>query len=540
MRDGRASRQRGDATDKRQRQLGRGYDPLVRAVERLPAKVHTKLLIAFVGTSVLLVAVGLLGLRVLGQSNDRVSSVGPLQERAVAYAQLQSDATHIRLLLAENPGAPFRHVWPGGPPTQGTKAVGVDLAIVNSVARIPPATAPDRLGFVPPPEDGSILGQIRRRAIRLSAVMPGIVEFDRHAQPDGETSQLRPRAEQLASDLAQLADVLSNRTRAQLDELIAGNASAYDRSRDLFISVAGVAIVLALVLGFVLSWSVIGPIQRIDARLAKISSGDFSGHVDVENRDELGALAANVNRMNDELRRLYSELEETSRHKSEFLANMSHELRTPLNAILGFSQVLRERMFGDINEKQEEYLDDILASGHHLLSLINDVLDLSKVEAGQVALERAPFSLRDALEQGVVVVREQASNDGVTIALSADPNADVVEGDARRIQQVIFNLLSNAVKFTPVGGSVDVTTARANGEVRVEVADTGPGIAPEERERLFDEFQQGDAGVAQREGTGLGLALSKRLIELHGGRIWVESELGAGSTFTFTLPVGSA
>jgi signal transduction histidine kinase len=371
-------------------------------------------------------------------------------------------------------------------------------------------------------------------------VMPGVVRFDRRAQMGDESAPRRPRAEQLAADLAQLASTLSTRTTAQFDELIARNQRAYEHSRDLFIGVAGAAIVLALVLGFVLSWSVIGPIQRIDARLAKISSGDFSGHVDVENRDELGALAANVNRMNDELRRLYSELEETSRHKSEFLANMSHELRTPLNAILGFAQVLRERMFGDINEKQAEYLDDILASGNHLLSLINDVLDLSKVEAGQVALERAPFSLRDVLEQGVVVVREQASNDGVTIALTADPEADVVEGDARRIQQVIFNLLSNAVKFTPVGGSIDVTTARANGEVRVEVADTGPGIAPEERERLFDEFQQGDAGVAQREGTGLGLALSKRLIELHGGRIWVESELGAGSTFTFTLPVGSA
>ena len=529
-----------DAARKKQGQLGRGYDPLVRAVGRMPAKVHTKLLIAFVGTSALLVAVGLLGLRVLGQSNDRVSSVGPLQERAVAYAKLQRDGQNIRLLLAENPAPPFRAVWPGGPKPQGIEAAGVDKAIMNAVDRIRAATSPYQLGIVPPPEDEGILEQIRTTAIELNRVMPEVMRSDRGAEMSEESSPRRLKAEGLSADLAQLASTLSTRTTAQFDELIARNQSAYERSRDLFIGVAGAAIVLALVLGFVLSWSVIGPIQRIDARLAKISSGDFSGHVDVDNRDELGALAANVNRMNDELRRLYTELEETSRHKSEFLANMSHELRTPLNAILGFAQVLRERMFGDINEKQAEYLDDILASGNHLLSLINDVLDLSKVEAGQVALERAPFSLRDALEQGVVVVREQASNDGVTIALTADPEADVVEGDARRIQQVIFNLLSNAVKFTPVGGSVDVTTARANGEVRVEVADTGPGIAPEERERLFDEFQQGDAGVAQGEGTGLGLALSKRLIELHGGRIWVESELGAGSTFMFTLPAGSA
>ena len=291
------------------------------------------------------------------------------------------------------------------------------------------------------------------------------------------------------------------------------------------------AIVLALLLGFVLAWSVIGPIQRIDARLAGIASGDFSGHVDVENRDELGGLAANVNRMNDELRRLYSELEETSRHKSEFLASMSHELRTPLNAIIGFSEVLREEMFGPVNEKQAEYLDDIISSGNHLLSLINDVLDLSKVEAGQVELEVGPFSLREALERGVVMVREQATEEGVQVELSAGPEVDVVEGDERRIKQVIFNLLSNAVKFTPAGGEVDVSAMRVNGEVRVSVADTGPGIAPGDHERIFEEFQQTDMGLEHGEGTGLGLALSKRLVELHGGRIWLESELGKGSTF---------
>jgi signal transduction histidine kinase len=196
-------------------------------------------------------------------------------------------------------------------------------------------------------------------------------------------------------------------------------------------------------------------------------------------------------------------------------------------------------MFGPVNEKQAEYLEDILASGRHLLSLINDVLDLSKIEAGQVQLASGPFSLREALERGAVVVRERANIERVRIDVTADPAADVVEGDARRIQQVIFNLLSNAVKFTPPGGAVDVTTARVNGEVWVSVSDTGPGIAPEDHERLFDEFQQTEAGIAQREGTGLGLALSKRFVELHGGRIWVESELGRGSTFVFALPARS-
>jgi signal transduction histidine kinase len=197
-------------------------------------------------------------------------------------------------------------------------------------------------------------------------------------------------------------------------------------------------------------------------------------------------------------------------------------------------------MVGPVNEKQAEYLDDIISSGNHLLSLINDVLDLSKVEAGQVELEVHPFSLREALERGVVMVRERATEDGVRVAFAADPEVDVVDGDERRIKQVIFNLLSNAVKFTPAGGAVEVRAAQANGEVRISVADTGPGLAPAEQERIFEEFQQAEAGVELREGTGLGLALSKRLVELHGGRIWVESELGRGSTFVFTLPAGSA
>jgi signal transduction histidine kinase len=197
-------------------------------------------------------------------------------------------------------------------------------------------------------------------------------------------------------------------------------------------------------------------------------------------------------------------------------------------------------MFGEINEKQQEYLEDILSSGNHLLSLINDVLDLSKVEAGQVELEINPFSLSEALERGVVMVRERAMTDGVQLVLELDPAAELVEGDERRIRQVIFNLLSNAVKFTPSGGRVELKSARLDGEVQVSVIDTGPGIATEDQERIFEEFQQTEAGAGQHEGTGLGLALSKRLVELHGGRIWVDSEPGNGSAFVFTLPTRRA
>jgi signal transduction histidine kinase len=518
--------------------LSRGDNPVVRAVGRLPLKVHIKLLIAFVGTAVLLVTVGLIGQRVLGQSNDRVASLGELQKRAVAYSTLQSDATHVRLLLAENVGAEFYKVNPKTSPPGGTSAVAVDLAVASALARIGPATRVDALRFEPPAEDEAVLRRIRLKSDRLAAVMRQIIHLDAGATSNEDP--LRYKAEQLAIDLNQLATVLANATTAKTDDLIARNASAYERSRNVFIGVAAGAIAFALLLGLLLSWSLVGPIQRIDARLAAIASGDFSRHVDVPNRDELGALGANVNRMNDELNRLYRELETASLHKSEFLANMSHELRTPLNSILGFSQVLRERMFGELNAKQEEYLDDIISSGHHLLSLINDVLDLSKVEAGHIELEVEPFSLREALERGVVMVRERATMDGVHVTFTADPEVDVVEGDERRIKQVIFNLLSNAVKFTPTGGNVDVSAAQVDGELRVAVADSGPGLAPEDHERIFEEFQQADAGVELGEGTGLGLTLSKRLVELHGGRIWVDSELGQGSTFVFTLPARSS
>ncbi len=304
------------------------------------------------------------------------------------------------------------------------------------------------------------------------------------------------------------------------------------------------------------------PVKQMRTAAARIGAGAYDERIELRRRDELGGLADELNGMaaslqasvqsleqkveerTRELQQALAELSQkgrqleiASKHKSEFLANMSHELRTPLNAIIGFSQVLRQRLFGPINEKQEEYLDDILSSGNDLLSLINDVLDLSKVEAGQVELEVATFSLREALERGVVMVREPAVNKGVRLSLALAPDVDLVDGDERRLRQVVYNLLSNAVKFTPGGGCIDVASSRVNGEVQVSVTDTGPGIAPEDHERIFEEFQQTDVGVDQREGTGLGLALSKRLVELHGGRIWVESEPGHGSRFVFTLPV---
>ena len=243
--------------------------------------------------------------------------------------------------------------------------------------------------------------------------------------------------------------------------------------------------------------------------------------------------------------RLFREIEDKSRqieaanrHKSEFLANMSHELRTPLNAIIGFSEVLGERLFGELNEKQAEYTDDILSSGRHLLSLINEILDLSKVEAGRMELELATFDLPLAIDNARTFVRERATKHGINLDVTVDERLGDFVGDERKIKQILLNLLSNAVKFTPEGGRIGIKARQADGSVEISVSDTGIGIAPEDQPKIFEEFRQVGSDYAHKvEGTGLGLTLAKKFVELHGGKIWVESEVGKGSRFIFTLPI---
>ncbi|OGT80519.1 MAG: hypothetical protein A3H91_12430 [Gammaproteobacteria bacterium RIFCSPLOWO2_02_FULL_61_13] len=242
--------------------------------------------------------------------------------------------------------------------------------------------------------------------------------------------------------------------------------------------------------------------------------------------------------------RLFNEIQEKSRqlevankHKSEFLANMSHELRTPLNAIIGFSEVLAEKMFGEVNDKQLEYLKDIHSSGQHLLSLINDILDLSKIEAGRMELELAQFDLPQAIENALTLIRERASRHGIALGFEADAAIGDWVADERKVKQILLNLLSNAVKFTPEGGSITVAARRTAGGAAISVTDTGIGIAEGDREQVFEEFRQASGDYLKKsEGTGLGLSLTRGFVELHGGKITLQSAPGKGSTFTFTLP----
>jgi signal transduction histidine kinase len=511
-------------------------NPLVRAVGRVPATLQRKLLVALVGTVALLVALGILGLRVLGDSNDRVDALGSLQQRASAYRELQTDSAQLRVLLGLRAGGTDIPVFTGAPalPVAGSYT-SVNDVIESTLTRLGPATDVANLGFVAPADEGTILSQIRVDYASFKSVMTQIIAFDNAGNTAQGVQLQHASAESLANDLEIRSGELVTTTQRRTSDLIALNRSAFADSQHLFIGVAAGAVVLAMLLGFVLSWSLIGPIRRVNTRLASIASGDFSGRVDVLNRDELGTLAANVNRMNDQLARLYKELETASRHKSEFLANMSHELRTPLNAIIGFSEVLREQHFGDVNEKQAEYLTDIYTSGLHLLSLINDILDLSKIEAGRMELQISDVVLGELLENSAALMRERATRQGINLLLQVDPAIGVIQADERRLKQVMFNLLTNAVKFTARGGRVDVAARNAGDDVVVSVSDDGAGIAVEDQARIFEEFEQAGGSAAQ-EGTGLGLPLSRRIVELHGGELTVESEPDKGSTFTFRVP----
>ncbi len=329
-------------------------------------------------------------------------------------------------------------------------------------------------------------------------------------------------------------------------------------------------LVLSTLAIYVISRRITRPVKQLTDQAKKIADGFLDQVIPVDSRDEIGQLALSFNNMTwalkgnisekervlaelqdlnqtleerirqrtGEIEAINTQLREATRHKSEFLANMSHELRTPLNAVIGFSEILLGRMLGDLNSKQEEYLHDIMTSGLDLLSLINDILDLSKVEAGRMELDLNTFDLPMLLDNTLRFVKERASRHGIQLTLEVDERLGEFTGDERKVKQVLLNLLSNALKFTPDGGRIILKTASADGLTQISVSDTGIGIATENLQQIFEEFQQirGDH-EGKGEGTGLGLALAKKFVELHGGTIWVESVVGRGSTFTFTLPM---
>jgi signal transduction histidine kinase len=497
--------------------------PLLRwlpgAVARAPISIYAKLLVAFLAIVGLLIVVAAVSLGELAQVNQRADDLVKLQRKIAAYRQIQHDTTEQLYSVASALLVPDRTL---DATLRQINQFGYDL---------------DRLQFVAQ-DEAELMGQVRKDYEAFIAVVSEVVELIRAGKTtEGRELQIG-RAGPLADRLERLTNELVNKAEADMVARSDEGEEGYLRSRNLVVGFAVGSILLAIALGYAISWSLIGPVRQMDARLNEIAAGDFTKQVSVPNRDELGGLATNLNRMNDELGRLYRQLETANQHKSEFLANMSHELRTPLNAVIGFSEVLLERLFGDLNAKQDEYLKDILTSGRHLLSLINDVLDLSKVEAGRMELELSTFDVASALANAMTLVRERAQRHGVTLGLDVVPEVGALVADERKFKQIVLNLLSNAVKFTPDGGRIDVNARREEDNVMIAVHDTGIGIAPEDQAAVFEEFRQvGRDYTSKQEGTGLGLTLTKKFVELHGGRIWVESEPGKGSTFTFTIPV---
>ncbi len=331
-------------------------------------------------------------------------------------------------------------------------------------------------------------------------------------------------------------------------------------------AVLAVGLLASIVASFFLARALVRPIRSLQHGALRIGAGELDHRIEVHTGDELEALGQQFNQMGGALKASYDELgrkveertaelrialqeiqdktrelESANQHKSEFLANMSHELRTPLNAVIGFSELLSAQVFGSLNAKQLEYLRDIHASGQHLLTLINDVLDLSKIEAGRMELDLSALDLPQLVAESSVLVRERAMRQGIRLTLDTPPESDAWTGDARKLKQCVVNLLSNAVKFTPAGGQVTVRTRRTESAgvswAEITVSDTGVGIAPQHQALVFEEFRQVGPDVLRKdEGTGLGLALVKRFVELHGGQVSLCSVPGQGSTFSMRLP----
>jgi signal transduction histidine kinase len=292
-------------------------------------------------------------------------------------------------------------------------------------------------------------------------------------------------------------------------------------------------------MGYVISRSLIVPVQGMHQRFSAIAQGEFKEQLSVANQDELGDLVSSLNHMSGELDRLYHQLELVSQHKSQFLANMSHELRTPLNAILGYTELITDEIYGPVPEKIKEVLERVEHNGRHLLGLINAVLDLSKIEAGQLSLQLDEYSLREVIFEAVTTVESLATEKGLVLqtVLPNDVAVPLARGDAPRLKQVLLNLLGNAIKFTDAG-EVKVSTQIDTDHFTVAVSDTGPGIALDQQAHIFEEFQQVDNSITREKGgSGLGLAITKKIIQLHGGEVGVESELGRGSTFWFQIPI---
>jgi len=522
------------ADDVRLPWITRPFQPLVNLVAATPASVHTKLLAGFLATAVLLVAMAGFSVVIIERINQRSQEISRLQEkiddtRQMLYAvTAQSHYRAMAFLTKDNTfndkvtaqKAEFSRLLAAVETLSGGRNADIFRSVHDSNARYDAASA-------------QVL------ALYKAGDLAGAINL--HLKDEHRISH------ELETEMAQLLAAY------HLDMTAAQNAFQGDRT--LLLAMFGgfsvLSVALAMLLGFLFSWAIIQPVRRIDRSVAGIAAGDFHQRVEVPNRDEFGSLSANVNRMAGRLGIVYAQqaslnknlvaaneaLETASKAKSSFLAGMSHELRTPLNAIIGFTDALLAGVDGPMNDEQRASLTWVQRGGRDLLALINDILDLSKIEAGKLAITPESFNPLELVASVQGQHRPLAEPKGLTMVLRDEGAPEQVVLDRQRTRQILANLIGNAVKFTSVGGIVIAVSGAAAGRLVVTIQDTGPGIEPGDIGRIFEEFRQVGPSAGKTEGTGLGLAISRRLARAMGGDITVTSIPGKGSTFTLDLPV---
>ena len=506
----------------------------MRGVARIRTSVQHKLLAAFLLVTMLFLLMGAFSVQTIRRMWQRTDWLDEAHQRVDWSLQLQRSLamqmhlTGMALLVRE-------------------EAAVADILRENNrfndtLARIEQA-APDA--------ERQIIQKIRAGQEEAMTIVADIANLVRDAKIDAATTVQITREDPLYRSIDALVGLIVQDEHERMAALRASIDADNRRSLIVMGAFAVVSVLIALIGGFVISWAFILPVRAAHAFLSDVAEGNFAGAVSVPNRDEFGDLAARLNATTRELARLDAEqrqaadalrtlnakLEQASRAKSEFLANMSHELRTPLNAILGFNEMILDDLYGEVPGDLKEPLTDIQTNGRHLLRLINDVLDLSKIEAGRMELSLGDYAVEDVVGTVRASLRSLAADRGLEFVAEVETNLPVAYGDGKRITQCLLNLVGNALKFTK-HGRVAIGVEREGELLRYRVSDTGIGIPADQLDTVFAEFRQVD-GTTTRDfgGTGLGLSITKKFVELHGGRIWVESELGKGSTFFFTVPL---
>jgi signal transduction histidine kinase len=507
---------------------------LVLWVAGIKSSVHAKLLTGFLLVTLLFIAMGALSLQainnmsrhsaMLDQAHNRVDwsrqiqHALALQMNFTAMALLLRDEATVERILREN------------------------NRFNNTLALIAAAAVP---------EEQALIERIRSAQGEALTTVADIANLLRDGREKEAMDLQLTKGYPLYEQIAGLVDQIVTFEQAGMSDLRA-RVAAETRTTKIMLGVfIASSIALAILLGFVISWSFILPVREAHGFVTEVAKGNFQATIQVANRDEFGVLADRMNQMSrdlhqldenqrlaaQQLERLNEQLREANKAKSEFLANMSHELRTPMNAILGFVEMLLDDLYGDVPENLREPLQDVQLNGKHLLNLINDVLDLSKIEAGRMELSIGEYSVQDVVDAVCTALQSLALEKGLAFAAGVQPGIPLACGDGMRITQCLMNLAGNALKFTREG-RVDVWVEQRDGRLLYRVSDTGIGIPQDQLENVFGEFRQVDAAITREfGGTGLGLNITKKIVEMHGGRIWVESELGRGSTFSFEIPL---